>query len=123
MQQKILIVGNDPDFLFLVDRHLKNVGYETDVLNKGLKIINSEIAVPDLFLLDHELETINGLAICKFLKLRKETKHVPVILLSLNHALRNKALHAGASDFLRKPFGLQALNEIVRKNMPVLAFN
>lgn len=61
---------------------------------------------PDLFLIDIALGTADGIAVCRELKSRENTRAVPAILFSERaHPLtRIEALRAGGTDYLDKPF-------------------
>jgi len=60
---------------------------------------------PDLVILDVEMPGLNGIEVCCRLKNDKETRNIPIILIS-SHAKEEEillGLHAGADDYLTKP--------------------
>ena len=61
---------------------------------------------PDLILLDVLMPDLDGLAVCRLLKSEPATRDIPVIFLTAcNQAdQRIAGLHAGAVDFVGKPF-------------------
>lgn len=61
---------------------------------------------PDVILLDLMLPLLNGIEVCRRLKSDPSTAHLPVVLLAAADRadLTVKALHAGAADFILKPF-------------------
>ncbi len=72
--------------------------------------------IPDLILLDINLDGADGGDICKKLKHTKETQQVPVILYStLLPEEYLKATHA--QGFLAKPFETSDLLKIIRHNL------
>jgi CheY-like chemotaxis protein len=113
-KQRILVVENDQDTLFLIERALSEAGYDVETCNAGSDIIELRHTVPDLFILDKELPTIDGIAVSKFLRLQPTTKTTPIILIS-GHEAKNKAKRAGIDEFIRKPFRLNYLLELVEK--------
>jgi PAS domain S-box-containing protein len=66
---------------------------------------------PDLILLDLLLPDLNGLALMRQLRAAPETRAVPVVVISglIEEADRLKALEAGATDYLIKPFSQREL--------------
>ena len=115
MGKKILIAENDPDILYILDVILKNAGYHVQVLNHGSPIVESQVDLPDLFILDKDLPVIDGLAISKYLKLKDETREIPIIMISAYHKLKQKAEDAGVNEFVEKPFDVQTLLSTIEK--------
>jgi DNA-binding response OmpR family regulator len=119
MTKKILIAEDDPDILFILDMILNDAGYKVETLAEGSSIVGNRKEWPDLFILDKEMPVIDGLAICKYLKLRKETKDIPIIMISAYHKLKKKAREAGVDDFIEKPFELKNLLRTIEKYIDV----
>jgi DNA-binding response OmpR family regulator len=115
MTKKILIAEDDPDILFILDMILNDAGYKVEPLPEGSSIVEERKDWPDLFILDKEMPVIDGLALCKYLKLQKETKDIPIIMISAYHKLRKKAREAGVDDFIEKPFELKNLLRTIEK--------
>ena len=67
--------------------------------------------MPDLILLDVNMPKLNGLTFCKAIRAGKETRNIPVIIItSLTAAGRlEECMEAGADDFLGKPFAVEEL--------------
>lgn len=74
-------------------------------------------AIPDLYILDKALRVIDGPALCKWLKVKEETKDVPIIMMSSYHKLKNKARELGADDFIEKPFDIKRLFSFVDSHL------
>lgn len=115
MAKKILIAEDDKDILFILDMILNDAGYSVEPLPEGSSIVDRKKDWPDLFILDKHLPTIDGLALCKYLKLNEDTKDIPIIMISSYHKLKKKAREAGVDDFLEKPFHLKDLLKTVGK--------
>jgi DNA-binding response OmpR family regulator len=115
MTGKILVAEDDKDILFILDMILNDAGYRVEPLPDGKPIVESRKDWPDLFILDKDIPSIDGLAICKYLKLKEETKNIPIIMISCYHYLKNKALEAGVDEFIEKPFELKHLLKSVDK--------
>lgn len=119
MAKKILIAEDDKDILFILDMILNDAGYSVEPLPEGSSIVERKKDWPDLFILDKHMPTIDGLALCKYLKLKEETKDIPIIMISSYHKLKKKAREAGVDDFLEKPFHLKDLLKTVGKYIDV----
>jgi DNA-binding response OmpR family regulator len=118
--KKITIAEDDQDILFILDMILNDAGYQVEALNDGTSIVAGKKEWPDLFILDKDMPMVDGIAICKYLRLNEETKNIPVIMISAYHKLKSKAHDAGVNDFLEKPFELKDLLHIVGKYIDLL---
>jgi DNA-binding response OmpR family regulator len=107
--KKITVAENDQDILFILDLVLKDAGYKVEPLHDAVSIVSGAKEWPDLFILDKDMPTIDGLAVCKYLRVNKETKDIPIIMISAYHKLKKRAREVGANDFLEKPFDLKTL--------------
>jgi PAS domain S-box-containing protein len=67
---------------------------------------------PPLILLQTNLEGMNGFEICRRLRRRKRTRHVPILVIANDAEEERNALRAGASDFL--PSSLQPAEVLAR---------
>lgn len=115
MVKRILLAEDDPDIRLILKMVLQDAGYEVETLPAGHAIVEKRDHWPDLFILDKALPTIDGLALCKFLKLKEDTRNIPIIVISSYHKLRSKAREVGADGFLEKPFDLKVLLDEVDK--------
>jgi len=111
-RKKILLIEHDEDTLFLLSNLLTKRGYAVQACHGGCDVVELKHAVPDLVILDKDLPTIDGIAVCKFLRLRPESKTTPIIMIS-GRPVRHVAKRAGVDAFLMKPFNLAELLETV----------
>ena len=95
---KILIVEDDEDTLFLLKTALTRSGYDVETCTAGSGLVEFKHSLPDLFILDKDLPTIDGLAVTKFLKLQERTKEIPIIMISA-HGIKKKAESVGINTF------------------------
>jgi len=109
---KILLLEDDPDLLLMLKIVLEKAGYEVECISNGTAIVNNKVPLPDLYIIDKGLQVIDGIAICKYLKLKKETNGIPIIMISAND-YQEKALRAGANYFIDKPIDMQKLLQTI----------
>ena len=102
-RKRIFIVESDSDTLYILSARLLESGYSVDTRRNGLEIVEGKIDAPDLFLIEKDLPLIDGIALCKYLKVHKESEDVPVVMISCSN-VRTRAIKAGVDEFLRKPF-------------------
>ena len=64
-----------------------------------------------MILLDWMLPGVSGIEICRQLKARKDTREIPIIMLSARSEEVDKVrgLETGADDYMQKPYGIQEL--------------
>lgn len=114
--KKILFIEDEPSLQKTVNEVLTQEGFKVfSALDgeKGLKLIKKE--KPDLVLLDLILPKKDGFEVLKEIKEDKETKDIPVIILTNLEGVGDveKALSLGAATYLVKA-GYE-LEEIVTK--------
>jgi two-component system alkaline phosphatase synthesis response regulator PhoP len=75
--------------------------------------------VPDLILLDLMLPGLDGLEVCKRLRMEKRTKKVPIFMLTAKSEELDKVLglELGADDYITKPFSIKELIARIRAAM------
>lgn len=117
MGERIVVVEDDKDIQYLLKDSLSKAGYDVEVLPDGDSLLSRSEGTADLFLLDVNLPGINGLDLCRFLKLNDVTKDIPVIMLSAVPGLRTIAPKYFADDSLEKPFNFTNLIGIISKHI------
>jgi DNA-binding response OmpR family regulator len=110
MKEKILIIEDEEDLVKGLKMNLVDEGYEVDYALDGK--VGLEMALkekPDLILLDIMLPGMNGLEICKELRLNKVD--IPVLMLTAKGEEIDKVigLEIGADDYISKPFSIREL--------------
>jgi two-component system response regulator MprA len=111
-ERKVLVVDDDPGMREVLESILvlENTLVYTAV--DGKDAVQKTLALmPDLILLDVNMPKLNGLTFCKAIRAGKETRNIPVIIItSLTAAGRlEECMEAGADDFLGKPFAMMEL--------------
>jgi len=103
---KILIVDDDDRNVRLMESILTANNYEVSRAFDGEQALQSIAeSKPDLILLDAMMPKMNGFEVCVRLKKNRETRMLPIIMVTALNALEDKvqALELGADDFLSKP--------------------
>ena len=112
--KKILVVDDERDILECLTIVLEEEGYSVVPVADGEYLEKLHIGnLPDLILLDVLLSGKDGRELVKYLKTQKETRKIPVIMISAHPTARSSALESGADLFLAKPFDLQNLLDII----------
>lgn len=108
---KILLVEDDIEVAKFICSSLQQVGYVVDECHSGKQgLLQASTEAYDAIILDRMLPELDGISVLK--TLRATGSRVPVILLSamadVSH--RVEGLHAGADDYLTKPFAFSELH-------------
>jgi two-component system, OmpR family, phosphate regulon response regulator PhoB len=115
LKKKIYIAEDDPDILYTLSTMLADAGYHVKVSSNGKPVLDGSFSRIDLFILDKLMPDVNGLDICRHLRSQSATKDIPVIMISAHPKSGNEALHAGATDYIEKPFEMHYLLNVVAK--------
>jgi DNA-binding response OmpR family regulator len=119
----ILIVDDDPDMVETVGMMLESKGYE---VGKAYDGIEGEESIkdrrPDLVVLDVMMPRKNGYVLCAELKKNKETRDIPIVLLTaVGEAVPTTTYsHADgkateAEEYIPKPVDVQVLVETIER--------
>lgn len=106
----ILIVEDDPDLAKLLQIHLSDLGYITEVASDGA--IGLERALSGRFslvILDIMLPKVDGFEVCK--RVRAKNRSMPILMLTSKSEELDKVLglELGADDYITKPFSIREL--------------
>jgi len=110
---RILVVEDSKSQAEITRDFLEKNGYAVTWVQNGAGALKAvKTASYDVILLDLVLPDMNGNEICRWLKLNSETRGVPIIMLTVESALKEKvaSLEAGADDYLPKPYNEIELN-------------
>lgn len=112
MKNIIFCVEDDKNIRELVVYALKTAGFQAfgfETANELYRELKEQ--TPSLLLLDIMLPDEDGMSILKKLKEKKDTFHIPVIMLTAKSAEYDKVmgLDSGADDYITKPFGVMEL--------------
>jgi len=113
----ILVFDDEPHVRHGVRLVLEMAGFKVITAETGEQAIQlSQSANPELIILDiispHKAEELparreeEGIEVCRAIKSNPATRNIPVMMLSVKAEIkdREKALQAGADDYMTKPF-------------------
>ena len=112
MQEKILIIEDEPDIVRMLEYNLKKEGFRVVSAPDGQAgLRQARKQCPDIILLDLMLPEIDGLEVCRALRQERDTAGIPVIMLTAKGRESDKVvgLELGADDYITKPFSLGEL--------------
>ena len=124
----LLLVEDDRALADLLMWHFDREGYDIVRTADGDEaLLLAEERTPDLVILDWMIEGVSGIEVCRRLRRRPETAHVPIIMLTARgeESDRIRGLETGADDYVTKPFSprelLARVGAVLRRVRPALA--
>jgi CheY-like chemotaxis protein len=119
---RILIADDNERNRELLEAFLEGDGHEILMSSDGASTMQAAFdQQPDLILLDIMMPKLSGYEVCQKLKKDERTKNIPILMVT---ALKDpgdieKAVNAGADDFLSKPVHRLELKARVRSLLKV----
>ncbi len=118
---KILVVEDEPNNLQLPLPVVRHAGHEAAIATDGFAAL--EIAReqrPSLILLDLQLPKLDGWTVVRLLRKERWAKDVPIVAVSASATPgdEHKALEAGCTAFLSKPYYPSALRGMLVQYLP-----
>jgi two-component system response regulator MprA len=113
----VLVVDDDANVREAIRWALEDEGFEVETAADGLQAIQRGVARrPDLVLLDLTLPVLDGFRVASDLRAAHGTG-LPILAMTADGQAEAKAVRAGAYAFVRKPFELVKLLEIIRQGL------
>jgi two-component system, cell cycle response regulator len=121
---KILIADDDTLSRTMLEKTLQRAGYEVVSVQHGLAAAEllCKADGPRLALLDWEMPELDGAAVCREVRKKKDQGYVYMILLT-SKGLKTDivaGLGSGADDYLTKPFDTEELKARLRTGQRIL---
>ena len=114
---RILIVEDEPDVLLLLENRVRGAGH--DVVSatngeEGLTLVATE--KPDLVVLDWMMPRRDGIDVCEEFRASDPDHQIKVLMLTARSQQSDvdRAMAAGADDYIVKPFSSRDLIERIQ---------
>jgi two-component system phosphate regulon response regulator PhoB len=124
----ILVVEDESAIVTMLKYNLEHNGFRVNVATDGEEAMMAvDEQKPDLILLDWMLPSISGVQVCERLRIKDNTRLIPIIMLTARgeESDRIRGLDSGADDYMTKPFSpnelVARINALLRRTRPVFA--
>lgn len=114
--KKILIIDDEPNFLLLLERTLKDEGYEVISAGKSIEALGAAENEPfDAVITDLAMPDIEGIELMQ--RIRKVYPEMPFIIITGVGTIEKavEAMKKGAYDFITKPFELDKIRSTLKR--------
>ncbi|MFC3810226.1 response regulator transcription factor [Lacihabitans lacunae] len=110
--KKVLIIDDEIDICMMLKAYLQKNNFEVNYacsLKDGLQNLGK--TSPDYLILDNNLP--DGLGVSSIKKIKSQSPNTFIIMLSAMTSVKNTAIENGVDYFLKKPFRLNEINQIL----------
>lgn len=117
MKPTVMIVEDEASLVTMLRYNLEKEGYAVTEAGDGEEAVTvADETPPDAVILDWMLPRMSGIEVCRQLRRKPETRHVPIIMLTARSEETDKVrgLNVGADDYMTKPFSMPELVARVR---------
>jgi two-component system, OmpR family, response regulator MprA len=113
-QPKVLVIEDEENIIELIKLGLRYEGFQVVGVSDGLEGLTAAQRIsPAMIILDLGLPpgSIDGLEVCRRLRVNPTTQDVPVLMLTARGEVEDRVagLKIGADDYLAKPFSFEEL--------------
>ncbi|UXD70686.1 response regulator [Sphingobacterium faecium] len=117
MKKKVVLIQDDEDILDIMDEVLKDEGFEVTSSLSTEPIEKIDEIDPDVVVVDEHIRgSKKGSEVIELLKSDAETEDISAVLTSTSYDLPQKAKDCKADDYIEKPFDLDHMVDVVKKN-------
>ncbi|WP_421939127.1 response regulator [Pedobacter sp.] len=117
MKKKVVLVQDNKDILNIMDQVLEEEGFEVTASLTPEPIEKINEIEPDIVVIDDHIKgDKKGSEIIEELKSDPETEEVPAVLTSTSNELPQQAEDCKADDYIQKPFDLDHMVDVVKRN-------
>ena len=111
-QPRVLLVEDEPAQRTVLAYNLGAEGFAVTQADNGedaMVLVDEE--EPDIIILDWMMPKVSGIEVCRRLKMRPDTRGIPIIMLSARaeEVDRIRGLETGADDYVVKPYSVLEL--------------
>mgnify|MGYP001551578797 FL=1 len=119
-QPRVLVVEDEPAQREVLAYNLEAEGFAVSRAENGEEaLVLVDEQAPDVIVLDWMMPNLSGIEVCRRLKIRSETRSIPIIMLSARseEVDRVRGLETGADDYVIKPYSVVELMARVRSQL------
>ncbi|MEI3790610.1 MULTISPECIES: response regulator [Chryseobacterium] len=117
MTKKVVLVQDNEAILDIMDQVLKEEGFDVTSSLTTEPIEKIDEIEPDVVIVDDYIKgNKKGSEVIEELKSVPETEDISAVLTSTAHDLPEKAKECKADDYIEKPFDIDHMIEVVKKN-------
>ncbi|SER44545.1 response regulator [Pedobacter rhizosphaerae] len=117
MKKKVVLVQDNKDILNIMDQVLEEEGFEVTASLTTEPIEKIDEIEPDVVIIDDHIKgTKKGSEVIEELKSTPETEDVSAVLTSTSNDLPQQAEDCKADDYIQKPFDLDHMVDVVKRN-------
>lgn len=116
----ILVADGDPAIRKMLRKFIESEGYKAVEAKNGAEVISLHDQIsPDMIILDSDLPVINGFDACATVRASLSGNDCPVLIVTdrNDEVSADRAMSAGAADFIQKPIFLPILRQRVKNIM------
>lgn len=113
--KKVVVADDESNLGLLTKMVLESAGLEVTLTSNGQEAFEAcQKIKPDLLVSDYLMPQLNGVELCKKIKLDQSLQNVRIILMSAltDQTSDQNFKTCGADAFLAKPFGAQELKQL-----------
>ncbi|SHM44013.1 response regulator [Chryseobacterium polytrichastri] len=117
MKKKIVLIQDNEDILNIMDELLQEEDFDVTASLTTEPIKNIDEIDPDLVIIDDHIKgEKKGSEVIEELKSDPGSEDVSAVLTSTSHDLPKRAKECKANDYIKKPFDIDHMIEVVKKN-------
>ena len=113
--KRIAVIDDDRFIRYLLDLHLRKAGYEVfaaeDAVAAGRVVVDHK---PDVILCDVDMPFMDGYEFVSALRADPATRHIPVIFLTVNQSVGERAKQLGAGHLMKPVMADELLRAVAR---------
>jgi len=115
--KRVVVVDDDPDLGPAIRDAISDKDVEVEIPGDARAALPAILRqAPDLVILDVNMPGMSGWELCAILRRQSTTRDLPILFLTGRQEVKDRitAMQSGGSDYLAKPFSVEALRAKVR---------
>jgi DNA-binding response OmpR family regulator len=124
MNQRLLIVEDDPDIAEKLKDLLELEGFVIEIAENGilaLSRLDRSEEKPALILLDIMMPVMDGLQFCREQRQRPDLARIPTVIMTAGGKVEEKVKGLGIHSYLKKPLDVDLLLSTIRTALATCA--